>query len=426
MVPFPADNRYSIESVDSDTLRDVKVKNPQDNQGTSHYHRNQVVVRFNKTPSVEELSKIQKETKANYYQKLGYSYIFESQSMDAKQLMSYFKKWDIVYAEPHFLYYNNEITTDLIVPNDSLYSEYQWNLPIIGTDVGWSVSRGTKEIIIAVVDTGVDLDHPDLKGNLIQGYNALDEQNPPYDDVGHGTHVAGIISALVNNKQGVAGISWYNRLMPVKVLDSSGAGSAYNVAQGIIWAADHGARVINLSLGNYAEAQFLHDAIKYAFDKDVVLISASGNDNTEQPGYPAAYPEVLAVAATDAHKQKASFSNYGNYIGVTAPGVNIASTYPTSQYAALSGTSMSSPHVAALAGLVRSISPLLRNTEVMDIIRNSAEDLGTRGKDKYYGYGQINVAKALQMADQTQSSLSLWSSLLERQLIQIKEKYEQK
>lgn len=151
------------------------------------------------------------------------------------------------------------------------------------------------------------------------GYNVIDPASDPMDDVGHGTHVSGIIGALVNNNEGVAGISWYNKMLPVKALDKSGSGTTYSVAEGIIWAADNGAKVINMSLGNYADSQFLHDAVKYAFDKDVVLVAASGNDNTERPGYPAAYPEVLAVAATDSNLKRASYSNYGDYIDVAAP-----------------------------------------------------------------------------------------------------------
>ena len=175
-------------------------------------------------------------------------------------------------------------------------------------------------------------------------------------------------------------MSWYNKVLPVKVLDQTGAGSTYSVAQGIIWAADHGAKVMNLSLGNYADSGFLHDAIQYAYDKDVALIAASGNDNTEQPGFPAAYPEVFAVAASDSQNEKAPFSNYGDYIDVTAPGVSIASTYPNNQYAALSGTSMASPHVTALAALIRSANPNLKNTDVYDIMRKSAQDLGDKGR----------------------------------------------
>lgn len=232
------------------------------------------------------------------------------------------------------------------IPNDLLFSQYQWNLPVIETNRGWDLSKGSEDVIIAVIDTGVDLQHSDLDGQLVEGYNIVEKDKQPLDDVGHGTHVAGIIGALVNNGEGVAGVSWYNKIMPVKALDGSGSGTTYAVAEGIIWATDHGAKVINMSLGNYADSQFLHDAVKYAYDRDVVLVAASGNDNTERPGYPAAYPEVLAVAATDSNQKRAEYSNYGDYIDVAAPGTNIASTFPGNQYAALSGTSMASPHAA--------------------------------------------------------------------------------
>ncbi|MEC0210647.1 S8 family peptidase [Paenibacillus ehimensis] len=404
--PYPAEGRYKIESVDSQSLQNVQVRHPEDNQGTSHYHTNQVVVKFKQTPSEGDLTRIRQEIGGGHVHKLGYTYVFESPSMEAKQLVGYFGKWNIDYAEPHFLYLTNDIapvqppnSAAVITPNDSLYRRYQWNLPQIETEAGWNVSKGSTDVVVAVVDTGVDLNHSDLRDHLISGFNAIQPGARPADDVGHGTHVAGVIGALVNNNLGVAGMSWYNRIMPVKVLDSSGAGSTYAVAQGIIWATDHGAKVINMSLGNYADAQFLHDAIKYAYDRDVVLIAASGNDNTNRPGYPAAYPEVLGVAAVDARKQKAAFSNYGDYIGVTAPGVNIASTYPNNQYAALSGTSMASPHVTALAALIRSVNPKLKNTEVYRIIRGTAMDLGPAGKDPYFGHGLIDVAAALRAAE---------------------------
>ncbi|MDU5949846.1 MAG: S8 family serine peptidase, partial [Paenibacillus macerans] len=176
------------------------------------------------------------------------------------------------------------------------------------------------------------------------------------------------------------------------------------------------AKVINMSLGNYADAQFLHEAIKYAYNHDVVLIAATGNDNTERPGYPAAYPEVLSVSATDFNLKKASFSNYGDYIDVMAPGESIASTYPDNQYAALSGTSMASPHVAALAALIRSINPDLKNTEVMDIIRKNVIDLGDAGRDKYYGYGQIDVYAALQAAGGGSAPLQFWPQSIQRKM----------
>ncbi len=417
MVPYPKEGHMKLESVDSDSLKDVKVKNGEDNAGTSHYHKNQVVVKFKNQPDSAQLNRIKQELGAVKVKKLGYTYVFEAQGKTAKQLMAYFQKWKVEYVEPHFYYTTNNKRfggEQSFVPNDVLYSEYQWNLPIVETEKGWAVSRGDKHVIVAVIDTGVDGNHPDLQGHLLKGVNIVNEGKKPQDDVGHGTHVAGIISALVNNGEGVAGMTWYNPILPVKVLDETGSGNTYSVAQGIIWATDNGAKVINMSLGNYTAANFLHDAVRYAFDHDVVLIAASGNDNTSKPGYPAAYPEVMAVSAIDPEENRASFSNFGSYIDVMAPGVSIASTYPGNQYAAMSGTSMASPHVTALAALIRSANPLLKNTEVMDIIRRTAKDLGAKGKDNYYGYGSIDVVAALQRANQSRYSLTFWPTWLKR------------
>lgn len=426
LIPYPAEGNYKIESVKPNSTIDTTVRNGEDNANASHYHVRDVVVHFAKPLSETEMQRIKNEINAESVKKMGDTFVFRSKNIETKQLMQYFKQsWNTEYTEPHYLYLTNE-TTESIVPNDALYSEYQWNLPSIEAEKGWNVSKGDEQVIVAVLDTGVQSNHPDLKGKLIEGVNLVDEEAEPDDDVGHGTHVSGIIGATVNNGEGVAGVSWFNKIMPVKVLDSSGAGSTYTVAQGIIWAVDHGAKVINMSLGNYAEADFLHDAIKYAYEHDVVMIAASGNDNTDRPGYPAAYPEVFAVAATDSNKEKASFSNYGDYIDVAAPGDGIASTYPGSQYAALSGTSMASPHVAALAGLIRSVNPELSNVEVMEIMRKSAIDLGDEGKDNYFGYGEIDVEKALQAASSFGGALQTYPDLVKRRLDRITTKYERK
>lgn len=412
LVPYPSDQRFQIHSVDSDTLRDVEVDDPEDNEGTSHYYRQEVVVRFTEQPTDSELKQMCQDITCVTYKKLGYTYVFESSSVTAKAMMDYFRgQWNPVYTEPHFMYMTNQdgLQTDgePYVPNDVLFSEYQWNLPTIDTLEGWNITRGSEKITVAVVDTGVDLDHPDLTENLVDGYNVIEPEQLPDDDVGHGSHVAGVISATVDNVEGVAGMSWFNQVMPIKVLDETGAGSTYNVAQGIIWATDHGAKVINMSLGNYVDAEFLHDAIRYAYERDVVLIAATGNDNTDKPGYPAAYPEVFAVSATDYRNQKAVFSNYGDYVDVVAPGENIASTYMQAQYASLSGTSMASPHVAALAAMIRSVNPAMTNAEVIQLMRNSVNDLGPAGKDDEYGYGLIDVKKALESALSQQFSLLL-------------------
>ncbi|MFD0958656.1 S8 family peptidase [Paenibacillus chungangensis] len=428
IIPYPAEGKFHVESVQPNTTKDITVQSGEDNGNASHYYIRDVIVHFSGPVTPEELNRIKADIHAQSADRIGqigHAYVFRSDQLETKQLMHYFKtKWNPKYVEPHYLYLTNQ--EDLgnasapIVPNDVLYSRHQWNLPSIEAEKGWQLSKGDEGVIIAVLDTGVESSHPDLRGRLVPGVNIVSANAAPEDDVGHGTHVAGIIGASVNNNEGVAGVSWYNKIMPVKVLDGSGAGSAYSVAQGIIWAVDHGAKVINMSLGNYAQADFLHDAVKYAYERDVVLIAASGNDNTERPGYPAAYPEVFAVAATTSTKQKASFSNFGNYIDVAAPGDQIASTYPGKQYAALSGTSMASPHVAALAGLIRSLNPQLTNTEVMEIMRASSIDLGNTGKDKYYGYGEIDVNSALQATTNYSGALQTYPQQVKRRLERIK------
>ena len=433
LVPYPANGKYRVKTVKPNSTQQKSVRSGEDNGNASHYRVDEVVVRFERDPSPQQMELIKKEISAVSVRKLGYTYLFRSRSMDAERMIAYFRdRWHPRYVEPHYLYLTNEavgpdpaIPSDEvpIVPNDALYSQYQWNLPTIETEKGWNLSKGSDDVIVAVLDTGVQRDHPDLQGRLVEGINILDESAYPEDDVGHGTHVAGIIAAAVNNGEGVAGMSWYNKIMPVKVLDENGAGSTYSVAEGIIWATDHGAKVINMSLGNYAQADFLHDAVRYAYDRDVVIVAASGNDNTDRPGYPAAYPEVFAVAATDYNGNRASFSNYGDYIDVAAPGASIASTYPGGQYAALSGTSMASPHVSALAALIRSANPELNNEEVMEIMRTSAIDMGDSGKDIYFGYGQIDVRRALEAAGQSTVSLQRFPLRLADRLQRIVDKY---
>ncbi|MBX6394859.1 MAG: S8 family serine peptidase, partial [Alicyclobacillaceae bacterium] len=177
--------------------------------------------------------------------------------------------------------------------------------------------------------------------------------------------------------------------------DRDGAGTAFDVARGIVWAVDHGANIINLSLGQTEDCQYLHDAVRYAASRGVLVVAAMGNDGTDVPEYPAAYPEVLAVTAVDPAGMFAPFSNYGAHAGVAAPGVSIASTYLGGQYAALSGTSMAAPHVAGLAALIWTQNPRLTAAQVREIVQRSAVDAGPPGKDPQYGYGVINVSAAV-------------------------------
>lgn len=417
LIPYPAEGQMKIESVKPNSTIDTTVIDGEDNGDASHYFENEVVVQFTNSLDEQQLKQLKRDIHCEEVLHIGSTFIFKSNELSTEKLIAYFKeKYEIKFIEPHYLYMTNEETSQDDIPNDALYAKYQWNIPDIRALAGWNLSKGGEDVIIAVLDTGVQSDHPDLANRLLDGYNVNDSSTNSNDDFGHGTHVAGIIGAIVDNDEGVAGVSWYNKILPVKVLNNSGAGSTYSVAQGIIWATDHGAKVINMSLGNYASADFLHEAIQYAYNHDVVLVAASGNDNTSRPGYPAAYPEVFAVGATSNNRERASFSNYGDYIDVVAPGDSIASTYIGGQYASLSGTSMASPHVAALAGLIRTLNPLLSNVQVMEIMRQSATDLGEPGKDDYFGYGEIDVYRALTMAAGFEGTLQTYPQTVKNKL----------
>jgi len=417
LIPYPAEGQMKIESVKPNSTVDTTVIDGEDNGDTSHYFKNEVVVQFMRQLDQKQLERLKRDIDCEQVLQIGTTFIFKSNELSTEQLIAYFKEnYELKFIEPHYLYMTNEESIQELTPNDVLFEKYQWNISDIQATTGWNLSKGTEDVIIAVLDTGVQLDHPDLSNRLLEGYNVNDSSTNSNDDFGHGTHVAGIIGATVNNDEGVAGVSWYNKILPVKVLNNTGAGSTYSVAQGIIWATDHGAKVINMSLGNYASADFLHEAIQYAYNHDVVLVAASGNDNTSRPGYPAAYSEVFAVGATNNKRERASFSNYGDYIDVVAPGDSIASTYIGGQYASLSGTSMASPHVAALAGLIRTLNPSLTNVQVMEIMRQSATDLGDAGKDDYFGYGEIDVYRALTMAAGFEGTLQTYPQSVKNKL----------
>ena len=308
---------------------------------------------------------------------------------------------NVAYAEPNFIAYAFEPRNSkyefripqLLTPNDPMFSQ-QWDLAKMQLAQAWDLATGSG-VVVAVVDTGADAGHPDLAGQWVAGYNFVGNNSNTTDDNGHGTHVAGTVAARTNNGLGVAGIAYNAKVMPVKVLDSTGSGSYTAIINGITYAADHGARVINMSLGGYYSSASLQDAVNYAFNRGVVIVAAAGNDNTASPSYPAACQNVIAVAASDQNDNKASFSNYGSHISVAAPGVSILSTVRGGSYAAWNGTSMASPHVAGLAALVISQSPSRSNAQVRQIMEQSADDKGTAGWDQYFGWGRVNAYRAL-------------------------------
>jgi thermitase len=306
------------------------------------------------------------------------------------------------YVEP-----NMKVQVQL-VPNDPYWS-LQWGPQKIEANSAWDTTVGNSSILVAVVDTGIDYNHPDLAANYVAlGYDWVNMDPDPLDDCGHGTHCAGIIAAVLNNGLGIAGMAQV-RIMAEKVLDQWGGGYWDWIADGIINATNCGAKIISMSLGGYGDSELLHDAIKYAYDNGVLVVAAAGNDNTNMKSYPAAYDEVIAVAATDQNDEKASFSNWGDWIELAAPGVSIYSTMPTyyvtlnsmgysMNYDYLSGTSMACPHVAGVAALVWSRYPEKTRDWVRMWLRYTADDLGDPGFDTYYGYGRVNARKAVEQS----------------------------
>ncbi len=313
------------------------------------------------------------------------------------------------------------------IPNDAYFLTYQYSLRNRGgvLDVGpgiqpqmtagadikattaWDVARGDAETVIAILDTGVDMTHADLSGKMVSaGRDFANDDDDATDDHWHGTHVAGIAAADTDNAVGIAGVARDCRILPVKVADENGDGFYSWIIDGIIWAADQGADVINLSLGGDADDPFLEDACQYAHDKGAVVVAAAGNDGTGIVLYPAAYDSsVLAVAASDYNDAIADFSSFGAQVDVAAPGVWILSTAPQwyvgdgfLPYLFASGTSAATPHVSGLAALIRSAKPDLPVDDIMRVIRYTADDINKTvypGRDDHAGYGRINMDRAL-------------------------------
>ncbi|MEB3188501.1 MAG: S8 family peptidase [bacterium] len=293
------------------------------------------------------------------------------------------------------------VLADEVVVNDPKRGD-QYALDKVNANRAWDVTRGSEQVVIGIVDSGVDLAHPDLKAKLLPGYSSVEPGKLPKDDMGHGTHVAGIAAASTDNGEGVAGLASNCKILPVRVLGAR-AGSAATIAEGLIWAADHGADVVNMSLGFYDENETVAKAVQYALSKNVVLVATMGNNNLEKKRYPAAYPGVIAVGSSDRADNKSTFSNFGAWMSVSAPGTEILSTFPTypvaiqgpAKYAVLSGTSMAAPLVAGLCGLVRSKNPGMAPAAVKQVLETTAVDLGESGADKNFGNGRIDAFAAL-------------------------------
>lgn len=289
-----------------------------------------------------------------------------------------------------------------IATSDTEYPQ-QWAMPRLRLPEAWDASTGA-DVTVAVIDTGVDVEHPDLAGQLLPGVNVIGSAVDPdvQDGHGHGTHVSGTIAAVTDNSLGVAGVAPDAAILPVKVLSDTGSGWSSDVAEGIVYAADHGARVLNLSLAGGSNNSVLEQAVNYARAQGVVVVAAGGNSGatSNAPAYPAALPGVIAVAATDATDHNAAFSNTGRYIDVAAPGVAIRSTLPGESYGNLSGTSMAAPHVAGTAALLLARMDQHGSVDVddpvLELLIRTATDVGAPGWDDATGYGLIDPVAALQ------------------------------
>ena len=324
------------------------------------------------------------------------------------------------YVEPNYLAFA------FATPNDPSFSQ-QYGPQRIQANLAWDIWQPQRTVYIAIIDTGIDSNHPDLtnkmrrhSNGMVYGWNTLNNTTNALDDNGHGTHCAGIAAAEINNGVGIAGVAAWNpnvansrayvQLMPVKVLSSSGSGSLDAVARGITWAADNGAHILSLSLGAGSGAQQLQDAVNYAWTRGCLVVVAAGNGGSSSPQYPAFYTNSIAVAATDANDQLASFSQFGSWVDIAAPGVNILATYPNNQYRSLSGTSMACPHVAGAAAVLWSHNPSLTNAQLRSALETNVDPYQPyNGRTIAPNAGRLNVYRALQAVGgggPTQPSLS--------------------
>lgn len=296
------------------------------------------------------------------------------------------------------------LVTGTYAPNDPDYydSGKSYALPTIGIESAWDSTIGNPNIIIAIIDTGINSRHPEFVDRLVAGYDFVHDDDDPDDDHGHGTHVAGIVAAAIDNGQGTAGVCPGCSLMPIKVLNENNAGTWFNAAQGIVYAVDHGAHIINLSLGSTSNSDTIATAVDYAISQGVLVVAAAGNEGSSAPFYPAAYDEVLAVSANEPDDTLWPLSNHGEYVDVAAPGYLVYSTdrqldNAYGGYSFKSGTSMAAPHVAGLAGLLLSQDAERTPADLTQIITESALDLGAAGWDAQFGYGRIDAGAALEV-----------------------------
>lgn len=361
-----------------------------ENNGKIKFVPRQILIKFHEGVSEDKKMKILKETRSRIKDeipKIGVKIIELPNEADERALLNVFKsKKEIKFAE-----FDQIVGIESIIPNDPWYGN-QWHLPKIQAPQAWNYTTGSQNIIVAILDTGVDSTHTDLINKLVPGWNIYDNNSDTTDVIGHGTAVAGTVGAETNNGNGVASVGWNCMIMPVRISDSQGYTTYSFAANGLIWAADRGARVANISYA-VSESQTVASAAKYFMDKGGVVTVSAGNQSTYIST--ADNPYVLTVSATRIDDSFATFSNYGNIVDLSAPGSSIYTTIKGGTYDPVAGTSFSAPIVAGVACLVMSANPSLSGAEVQKIIKESTDDLGEPGWDPKFGTGRVNAYKAL-------------------------------
>ncbi len=299
----------------------------------------------------------------------------------------------VEFAEPDY------VMSPSLQPNDPNFGN-QWHHNNVNSQQAWNITTGSNSVLVAVCDTGFDVNHPDLGPNLRTdlAYNAQDGSTYIYDAHGHGTGTAGTLGAVGNNGTGVAGVNWNVDIIPVRIAISDGNSSAYisTMAKCIEYAADNGARVVNLSYGGIEYAT-INSAAQYLRARNGLLFMSAGNDSSEFASYPD-YTSFIGVGATDQNDNKANFSNWGTFVDITAPGVSILTTYPSNRYVYYSGTSFSSPLAAGIAALMVAANPNITVNELENGIFSTAVDIGDGGDDNVFGHGLINAEAAVNYA----------------------------
>jgi subtilisin family serine protease len=298
---------------------------------------------------------------------------------------------DSLEASPAVEYVQPDVVLEAsaTIPNDALWKE-QWGPARVLAPQVWDATKGSPSVVVAVVDTGVDYSHPDLQGVFVPGFDLVNNDADPQDDQGHGTAVAGVIAARTQNRVGQAGMCWKCSVMPVKVLDRNGSGPTSTIAAGIVWAVNHGAQVINLSLGGAGTTEVLQDAVSFAASKGVLVLAAAGNSGSTTKFYPAAYPSVVSIAATQEDDTLYSWSNRGaDWVQVAAPGCDTAPVRGGG-YGNFCGTSAATPVVSGIAGLPLSLDPTITPDRFAQALRSAARK-GIAGVE----YGRVNALRTL-------------------------------